>query len=70
MDIRRGVVTAFDQGTYRAAVQLVGSREVTLTEVPVNKGLTAAAVTVGSSCAVVFLSPHDPKDVVVVAVWS
>ena len=69
VEIRRGMVTAFDGGTYRASVQLAGSREVSLPDVPVSTGLAAGGVAVGASCAVLFLSQHDPKDVVVVAVW-
>ncbi len=69
VEVRRGVVTAFDGATYRASVQLVGSREISLADLPVSKGLAAGSVAVGASCAVLFLSQHDPKDVVVVAVW-
>ena len=68
-EMRRGVVTAFDASTYRASVQLTGSREITLADVPVSKGLASASVAVGCQCVAVFLSEHDPKDVIVVAVW-
>jgi hypothetical protein len=66
--LARGIIRAFDGATFRASVEIVGSREVVLADVQVSKGLAAAAVTVGASCAVAFLSEHDPKDVVVIAV--
>jgi len=69
VEMRRGVVTAFDISTSRASVQLSGSREIALTDVVVSKGLAAGSVAVGSQCLAVFLSQHDPKDVIVVAVW-
>ncbi len=65
-----GVLKAFDAGTYRAVVQMAGSLGVWLEDVPVSRGLPAAAMTAGRAVAVVFFDPANPVDSVVTAVWE
>ena len=42
MDMRRGVLRAFDSGTYKASVEIAGSIAVWLTGVPVARNIAAA----------------------------
>jgi len=68
--MRRGVVKAFDSGTYLATVQLVGSLAVWLTGVPVSRGIPSAEMVAGRKCAVQFFDEGNPKDAVVAAVYT
>ena len=62
MDIRRGIIRAFDSGTYLADVQIVGSMATVLTGVPVAKQIGAELVTAGAKCGVLFFDPTNPAD--------
>lgn len=68
--LRRGVVKSFDAATYTATVQVAGSLAVWLEGVPVARNIAAAAVVAGRRCALLFFSETDPKDVVLVAVYT
>ena len=68
--IIKGVLKAFDSGTYTATVQLQGSLSVWLEDVPVNRGLPIAEMVNGRNVSVQFHEAGNPADAVVVAVWS
>ena len=68
MDVKRGVLRAFDQATYRATVQLHGSL-VDAPDVPVSRAIQAAQMTPGRTVAVLQFWPNDPEADVVAAVW-
>ncbi|MBI4318717.1 MAG: hypothetical protein HY675_09520 [Chloroflexi bacterium] len=68
MEIRRGVVRAFDAGTYKATVQLEDSPSF-LAGVPVSRGLAAAAITAGRTCCVLFFDVSHPEDGMVLGVY-
>ena len=68
--IIKGVLKAFDSGTYIAIVQVQGSLSVWLEDVPVNRGIPTAEMVTGRNVAVIFLDPGNPDDAVVVAVWT
>ena len=65
-----GVVRAFDATTGQANVQLTGSFPTNLTGIAVNRGLDAAAITLGRRCLVVFNDLQNPNDAVLVAVYE
>ena len=65
-----GVVKAFDAANWQADVQFTGSFATYLTGIAVNRGLDAAAVTVGRRCVVVFNDLQNPNDSVLVAVFA
>ena len=69
MLVRKGEVKAFDSGSYRATVQLVGSLSVWLTGVPVARNIASGEMAAGRSCAIVFFDDANPNDAVVVAVY-
>jgi len=70
MDIRRGIIRAFDSGTYLADVQIVGSMATILTGVPVAKQIGAGLLTSGSKCGVLFFDETNPADGCVVFIYD
>ena len=70
MDMRRGVLRAFDSGTYKASVEIAGSIAVWLTGVPVARNIAAADLVTGRNVAVLFFDPANPNDAVLAAVWT
>ena len=68
--IVKGILKAFDGGTYTATVQIQGSLSVWLEDVPVNRGIPIAEMVTGRNVTVVFLDPGNPNDAVVSAVWT
>ena len=70
MEIRQGIVKAFDSGTHTATVQLVGSLAVYLSDIPTARNIAAAEMTAGRRCAVLFFDQANPQDAVVVAVYT
>ena len=68
--IKKGILKAFDSGTYTATVQVQGSLSVWLEDVPVSRGIPTAEMVTGRNVAVIFLDPGNPSDAVVVAVWT
>lgn len=70
MVVRRGTVRSFDAVAYTADVQVAGSLLVWLEGVPVARNIPAAEMVVGRRCAVLFFAEADPRDAVVVAVYT
>ena len=68
--IIKGILKAFNSGTYTATVQIQGSLSVWLEDVPVNRGIPTAEMVTGRNVTVVFLDPGNPNDAVVSAVWT
>jgi len=68
--IKRGILKAFDSGTYTATVQIAGSLSVWLEDVPVSRCLEIEDMVTGRNVAVLFIDPGNPADAVVVAVWT
>ncbi len=70
MRVRRGVVKAFDSGSYTATVQVAGSLSVWLTGVPVARNIASGEMLAGRRCAVLFFDEPNPQDAVVIAVYT
>ncbi len=70
MTVRRGIVKAFDAGSYRATVQIAGSDASWLHGVPVARTVAPGELVPGRRCAVLFLDDANPEDAVVIAVWT
>ncbi|MBA7642346.1 hypothetical protein ES703_50036 [subsurface metagenome] len=68
--IKKGILKAFNSGTYTATVQVQGSLSVWLEDVPVSRGIPTAEMVTGRNVAVIFFDPGNPDDAVVVAVWT
>ena len=70
MRLRKAVLKSFNSGTYTATVQLAGSYKVYLEDVAVARNLPTAEMTAGRKVAVIFFDEHNPKEAVVVAVYT
>ena len=70
MALRKGVVKAFDSGTYTATVQVAGSLAVWLSGVAVARNIPQTEMVVGRQCAVLFFDQGNPSDAVLVAVYT
>jgi hypothetical protein len=64
------VLKSFSSTSYTATVQLAGSYKVYLEDITVARNLPAAEMTAGRKVAVVFFDEHNPKEAVVVAVYT
>jgi len=70
MRVKKAVLKSFNSGDYTATVQLAGSYKVYLEGVPVARNLPAAEMALGRKVAVIFFEEHNPKEAVVVAVYT
>ena len=70
MQLRKGELRGFNSGNYTATVRLAGSYKVYLEDVAVARNLTSAEMVTGRKVAVVFFDEHNPKEAVVVAVYT
>ena len=70
MRLRKGVLRSFSLGNYTATVQLASSYKVYLEDIAVARNLPSAEMITGRKVAVVFFDEHNPKEAVVVAVYT
>ena len=70
MEIRRGILRAFDSASYTATVEIAGSIATFLGGVPVSRGIAAAQLIVGRRVGILLFDPSNPDDMVVCAVWA
>lgn len=70
MRLRKGVLRGFSLGNYTATVQLASSYKVYLEDIAVARNLPSAEMITGRKVAVVFFDEHNPKEAVVVAVYT
>ncbi len=70
MRLRKGVLRSFNSTNYTATVQLAGSYKVYLEDVAVARNMPTAEMVTGRKVAVVFFDEHNPKEAVVVAVYT
>ncbi len=70
MKLRKAVLKSFNSGDYTATVQLAGSYKVYLEDVAVARNLPVAEMTTGRKASVLFFDEYNPKEAVVVAVYT
>jgi hypothetical protein len=70
MKLRKAILRSFNSGDYTATVQLAGSYKVYLEDVAVARNLPSSEMTTGRRTAVLFFDEHNPKEAVVIAVYS
>ncbi len=68
--MKKGILRAFDAGSYTASVELLGSRRLFLTGLAVSRGLPSAEMTAGRMVGVAFFDESNPADAVVIAVYA
>ncbi len=70
MKLRKAVLRSFNSTDYTATVQLAGSYKVYLEDIAVARNLPTAEMTTGRKTAVLFFDEHNPKEAVVIAVYT
>ena len=70
MGLRKGLLKSFNSGDYTASIQLTGSYKAYLEGITVARNLPAAEMVAGRKVAVVFFDEHNPKEALVVAVYT
>ena len=70
MKLRKGILRSFNSGNYTATVQLAGSYKVYLEDIAVARNLPVTEMITGRKVAVIFFDEHNPKEAVVVAVYT
>jgi len=70
MRLKKGVLKSFNSVNYTATVQLAGGYKVYLEDIAVARNLQVAAMTAGRKVAVIFFDEYNPKEVVVIAVYT
>jgi len=70
MNLRKAALKSFNPGDYTATIQVTGSYKAYLEGIAVARNLPAAEMAVGRKVAVVFFDEHNPKEAVVVAVYT
>ena len=70
MRLRKAVLRSFNSGDYTATVQIASSFKVYLEDITVARNLPAAEMVTGRKVAVIFFDEHNPKEAVVVAVYT
>ena len=70
MRLRKAILRSFNSGNYTATVQIASSFKVYLEDVTVARNLPSAEMVAGRKVAVIFFDEHNPKEAVVVAVYT
>ena len=70
MNLRKAILKSFNSGDYTATVQLASSFKVYLEDIAVARNLPSAEMIAGRKVAVIFFDEHNPKEAVVVAVYT
>jgi len=70
MRLKKGVLKSFNSSAYTATVQLASSYKVYLEGITVARNLPTTEMTAGRKVAVIFFDEHNPKEAVVVAVYT
>jgi hypothetical protein len=67
--IKRGVLTAFDNTSYTASVQILEATSTLLTGVPIATHTDNSSALPGALCAVLFFDAQNPADAVIIAMY-
>ena len=70
MSLRKAVLKSFNSGDYTATIQLGGSYKAYLEGIAVARNLPAVEMALGRKVAVVLFDEHNPKEAVVIAVYT
>jgi len=70
MSLRKAVLKSFNAGDYTATVQLAGSYKAYLEGVTVARNIATGDMVSGRKVAVVLFDEYNPKQAVVIAVYT
>ena len=70
MILRKAELKSFNAGNYTATVRLASGYKVYLEDVAVSRNLAVGEMMAGRKVAVIFFDDNNPKEAVVVAVYT
>ena len=70
MRLKKAVLKGFNSTDYEATIQLTGSYKAYLENVTVARNLPTAEMALGRKVAVIFFDEYNPKEAVVIAVYT
>jgi len=70
MRLRKAILKGFNSTDYEATIQLTGSYKAYLENVTVARNLPTAEMALGRKVAVIFFDEYNPKEAVVIAVYT
>ena len=70
MKLKKAILKSFNSTDYEATIQLTGSYKAYLEGVTVARNLPSSEMSLGRKVAVVFFDEHNPKEAVLIAVYS
>jgi hypothetical protein len=70
MKFRKAELKNFNSGNYTATVRVASSYKVYLEDIPVARNLPVAEMVTGRKVAVLFFDEYNPKESVIVAVYT
>jgi hypothetical protein len=68
--IKKAILKSFNATPYTATIQLAGSYKVYLENIAVARNLPSAEMTAGRKTAVLFFDESNPREAVVIAVYT
>ena len=70
MKFKKAELRSFNSGNYTATVRIASSYKVYLEDITVARNLPSAEMITGRKVAVLFFDEYNPKEAVIVAVYS
>jgi len=70
MSLHKAILKSFNSGNYTATIQLTGSYKAYLEDITVARNLPTVEMTAGRKVAVIFFDEHNPREAVVLAVYT
>ena len=70
MNIRQGLLKAFDSINYKADVQMTGSLPAFIAGVAVSRDIASSDLVTDRKVAIIFFDEGNPNDAVLTAVWT
>jgi hypothetical protein len=68
--LRKAELRSFNSGNYTATVRIAGGYKVYLEDISVARNLASAEMVIGRKIAMIFFDENNPKDAVIVAVYT
>ncbi len=70
MKLKKAELMSFDSGNYTATIRIAGGYKVYLEDVVVARNLAVEEMVTGRNVAVVLFDDSNPRDAVILAVYS
>ncbi len=70
MRLKKAVLKSFNSTNYTATIQLAGSYKVYLEDIAVARNLPTSEMTCGRKAAVIFFDEYNPKEAIIIAVYT